>query len=195
MGATATVGGVRSVVRLDPDAVLLALLRLHADGDLCAGRVVVQLMLPKMVLMALRHERATLDDHLAALWECICAYPLGRRTTKVAANLALDTLKSVSDASGRPRLTLVPCPPDLPDAAGRVGHDPDGPEVLAAASRLGLIDSLTRRTLECVYVEGRSSREAASELGMSPDVVRWRCSKGVRAMRARVEMLAEELAG
>lgn len=195
LGSSPDVGGVRAVVRRHPDAVLLALLRLHRAGDSWAGRVVVQLMLPKLVLMAVRHPRATLDDHLAALWECLCTYPIGRRPTKVAANLALDTLKAVATPPGRPRLALVPCPADLPDPAPPPGTDPDGPAVLAAASRLGLIDPLTQRTLECVYVQGRTSREAAAELGTTPDLVRWRCSKGVRALRARAAQLTEELAG
>lgn len=201
LGSAPEVGGVRAAVRQHPDAVLLALLRLHRAGDPWAGRVVVQLMLPKLVLMAVRNPGATLDDHLTALWECLCTYPIGRRPTKVAANLALDTLKSVSTLSsigtraGRPHLALVPCPDDLPDPAPRLGPDPDGPAVLAAASRLGLIDPLTQRTLECVYVEGRSSREAAAELGMTADVVRWRCSRAVRTLRARVALLTEELAG
>lgn len=189
------VGGVRSAVKQHADAVLLALLRLHRAKDPWAGRVVVQLMLPKLVLMAVRHARATLDDHLAALWECLCTYPVGRRPTKVAANLALDTLKVISTTPGRPRLALVPCPDDLPDPASPLGPDPDGPAVLAAASRLGLIDPLTQRTLECVYVEGRTSREAAAELGMTAEVVRWRCSRAVRTLRARAIELTEELAG
>lgn len=195
LGSALEVGGVRSVVKQHADAVLLALLRLHRAKDPWAGRVVVQLMLPKLVLMAVRHARATLDDHLAALWECLCTYPVGRRPTKVAANLALDTLKAISTTPGRPRLALVPCPDDLPDPAPPLDPDPDGPAVLAAASRLGLIDPLTQRTLECVYVEGRTSREAAAELGMTADVVRWRCSRAVRTLRARAVELTEELAG
>lgn len=73
-------------------------------------------------------------------------------------------------------------------------HEWDGHALLEAEERLGFIDATTRRTLQVVYVDGRSSRAAASELGMSSDSVRWQCSKGVRALRAHALDLVAELA-
>lgn len=184
--------GVRSLgdavgaVRHDPDAVLLALLRLQAGGDRLAGRVLVQAMLPKLVLMAVRDDQASFDDYLAALWERVATYPIARRPRRVAANLALDSLKSVK--ASRPnavRRSPLPVDPDpLRDAT----------TVLDAGERLGVIDGLTRRTLEAVYVDGRTSRAAGDVLGMSADTVRWRCSKGVRALRSVVGDLLDEIA-
>lgn len=178
---------VPQVVAADADAVLLGLLRLHRTGDDVAGRVVLRAMMPKAVRMALCDAESALSDYVAALWEQISVYPIERRPRRVAANLALDTLKTVK--------SLRACrgvPPWHPPG-GDPG--PDAVAVLDAGLRLGLIDPLTRRTLECVYLQGRSSRAAASELGTSSDAVRWRCSKGVRALRTHALDLMDELAG
>ena len=71
----------------------------------------------------------------------------------------------------------------------------DAVPVLAAGVRLGIIDPRTRRTLEAVYVERRTSAAAAQVLGTSADAVRWRCSKGIRALRAARDELLLEVAG
>ncbi|MBB1495156.1 hypothetical protein J4N02_01235 [Propioniciclava sp. MC1595] len=182
-----TLGDVLAGVRSAPDTVLLALLGLQAEGDALAGRVVVQAMLPKMILMAVRDDGADVDDYLAALWVRVATYPVARRPRRVAANLALDTLKSVK--ATRPRAVMAlpggPVPDPLADAT----------TVLDAGVRLGAIDGLTRRTLEVVYVDGRSSSAAGAVLGMSAETVRWRCSKGVRALRAVAPELTDLLAG
>lgn len=171
----------------DPDAILLSLIRLHQAGDALAGRAVLQVMIPKAVRLALREREASLADILAALWERISTYPALRRPHHVAANLALDTLKAV--VASRESVWAAPLFP------GGVDDGPDAGAVLDAGTRLGVIDATTRRTLECVYVGGRSSRDAASELGMSRDVVRWRCSRGVRALRDHRDELVDDLVG
>lgn len=187
LAETSTLADALAVVRDHPDATLLGLLALHRAGDALAGRTVVQAMLGKMILMASRDAVATLDDYLAALWVRVATYPLTRRPHRVAANLALDTLKSMKSGSWQPGGQLPPRPQ----------HDPlgDAEAVLDAGVRLGVIDALTRRTLACVYVDGRSSAAAASVLGVSSDAVRWRCSKGVRALRGVAPDLVEQLAG
>lgn len=181
-----TLGDVFACVPADPDAVLLALLAAQEAGDRLAGRVVVQAMVPKLVRMAVRDETATFDDYLAALWVRVATYPVTRRPRSVAANLALDALKAVK-AAQPPALRVLPTVPV---------HDPlaDATTVLDAGVRLGVIDRLTRRTLEAVYVDGRTSRAAADLLGMTADTVRWRCSKGVRALRAVAGELLDAVA-
>lgn len=83
------------------DAVLLHLLSQCQQGDRLAGRVVLQVMLPKAIRLA--RSTATHPDWtgsfdeagaevLAALWVSIASYPLDRRPGRVTANLALDTL-------------------------------------------------------------------------------------------------------
>lgn len=185
--AASRLADVLVAVREHPDAVLLALLTLHRGGDALAGRAVVQAMLGKMILMASRDAGATLDDHLAALWVRVATYPIARRPHRVAANLALDVLKTMKSEPRQPlrQLPPPPAPDPLADAAA----------VLDAGVRLGAIDPATRRTLACVYVDGRTSAAAASVLGVSADAVRWRCSKGVRALRAVAPELVEQLAG
>ena len=182
-----TLGDAFARVPHDPDAVLLALLTAQAAGDDLAGRVVVQAMVPKLVRMAVRDDGATFDDYLAALWVRVATYPVHRRPQRVAANLALDTLKTVKGTRTHPprALPAVVVPDPLADAT----------VVLDAGVRLGAIDGLTRKTLEAVYVEGRTSRAAGDVLGMSADTVRWRCSKGVRALRAVAGDLLDAVAG
>ena len=182
----ATLGEVLASVRDDPDAGLGGLLGGQHAGDALAGRLVVQAMLPKLVLMAARDAEASLDEYLAAFWVRVATYPLARRPGRIAANLALDTLKSVKAARPRAVMALPTVPVSDPLA--------DATTVLDAGVRLGVIDALTRRTLEVVYVGGRTSRDAAAVLGTSPDAVRWRCSKGVRALRAVAGQLVEQLA-
>ncbi len=92
-------GEVLGRVRDDPDAVLAAVIGAAQRGDLQAGRIVVQAMLPKLVRMCSRDADNDLQTYLACLWETVVTYPLERRPARVAANLALDTLKRAKRAS------------------------------------------------------------------------------------------------
>ncbi|MFV0406570.1 MAG: RNA polymerase sigma factor [Propioniciclava sp.] len=185
LAAVATLDDIFFAIWKYPDAIMLALLRRQRAGDTLAGRTVLQAMLPKAVRLAIRDPEASLSDVIALMWERISTYPLERRPQRIAANLALDTLKSVVAARARSTHMLI-------SGAGDEENDPCASEVIEAGARLGLIDPRTQRTLEYVYLGGRSSRAAAVELGVSSDLVRWRCSRGVRALRQhRQELLAE----
>lgn len=189
------IGGLPDAVRDDPDAVLLALLERQARGDVLAGRAVLQLMLGKLVTMAARDRTAALDDYLAAAWERIATYPCARRTRRVAANLALDTLKTV--VAGRRTFDEQPADGIVLPAAAPAPEpgDAEAVRVIDEGLARGLIDTTTARTLRVVYLEGHSSRAAADRLGTSADSIRWRCSKGVRALRAAAGQLTDALAG
>lgn len=188
---------VLDAVRAEPDATLLGLLALHRAGDPLAGRVVVQAMLGKLVLMAVRDAQASLPDYLAAMWERVASYPVNRRRRRVAANLALDTLKSVksnrwqlgSELPGLPAEAVAGAAPDPAESLG------DADRVLTEGARLGVISELIRATMRCVYVEGRTGADAAAELGATPAAVRQRCSQGMRALRASAPVLAGRLVG
>lgn len=186
-----------AAISAEPDATLLGLLTLHRAGDPLAGRVVVQAMLGKLVLMAVRDADATLPDYLAAMWERVASYPVSRRPHRVAANLVLDTLKSVKSNRRQQLLELPGMPPEAPaapcDETAEALDDAD--QVLAAGVRLGVITEATRTTLRCVYVDGRTSVAAAEILGATPAAIRQRCSQGVRALRAAAPDLVEQLAG
>lgn len=86
------------------DEVLLALLELSRDGDQLAGRTVLQAMLGKAVRVAAcvadrpdvrGDQEEALACAVSSLWLVIATYPIARRRSRVAANLALDTVALV----------------------------------------------------------------------------------------------------
>lgn len=188
-------GEVLGRVRDDPDAVLAAVIGAAQRGDLQAGRIVVQAMLPKLVRMCSRDADNDLQTYLACLWETVVTYPLERRPARVAANLALDTLKRAKRASdGRCETACSWLDAREVPEGGVRQWTPGALAVLRAARQLGLLDALASETLSVVYLDGLTSRQAAEVLGVSADVVRWRCSKAVRRLRAHAQELAAELA-
>lgn len=169
----------------DPDPVLGRLIALFHAGDRLAGRVVLQSMLGKLVLLAAADPRFDQQDYLAEFWLRLIAYPLGRRPRRIAANLALDTRKAVW-ASGRSPL-IVATDQELPASPRELTAQ----RVIAAALELGLIDAASRETLQAVYCEGLPSRMAAQSLGTTSDLVRWRNSRSIRRLATHArELLA-----
>jgi DNA-directed RNA polymerase specialized sigma24 family protein len=68
-------------------------------------------------------------------------------------------------------------------------------EKLAAASAFELLEGLPtdqRDAVRARVLEGRSYAEIAEQLGCSPSVVRKRVSRGVQAMRAKMEASGDE---
>lgn len=184
LAGASDLAGILASVRGDPDAVLGALLRLGGT----AHRVVLQAMLGCMVLAAGRDRRHDLDDYLAELWLGIAAYPLARRPTRIAANLALDVRKRVRRASVPPvdvaRLVLV-----TPAQAGA-----GAALLLARARRIAVIDAEAERALRLVYGEGLDTRRAASVLGVTPAALRQRCHRALRRLAATIPDAKELLA-
>ena len=85
----------------ESDAVLLALLRVAPDDEL-AGRTVLQAMMPAVKNLTAKitpcgawTSEETAAVVVAAMWERIRRYPVGRRPKKVSANLSLDTRQTV----------------------------------------------------------------------------------------------------
>ena len=193
------------------DEVLLYLLALCQEGDRLAGRVVLQVMLPKAIRLALslsRHPdwtdgpdeaRATV---LAALWIEIASYPVERRAGRVTANLALDTLARVqrghTGSSRRVhRVRELPCADIalLADPAHvDVGaDDPAGPAdaelctLLAWGVRTGVLQSQEAQLLVRVYglgaQDGPVTTEAvAAEMGLKASALRQRCHRLARRL-------------
>lgn len=180
-------------VAADPDGVLGWLIAQTQAGDALAGRIVCQAMLPKLILMAGRDPRAGLDDYLAQLWLRIGSYPLDRRRERIAANLALDTLKAI-----RQEYRSLPSPVEQdelerqlpPSPPVEFGEELSARRVLRGAGRLGLLDDFTSRVLLAVYVEGLSSQEAAARFGSTAGSIRWRCSRAVRLLARHADELA-----
>lgn len=217
---------VLEAIRAAPDPVLAALIavhqrerRTHLDGHCTgpagsgfAGRIVLQTMLGKIVTMAAADRRHGVDDYVGQLWARIGSYPLAARPRRIAANLALDTLKAVT-RSDRAVGELVPVTTEVLERAGlgrtglgEHGVGPDGSgdpaggdqtadltahRVLRTARRMGLIDEPTRRLLLTVYGDGLTSAEAAERHGLTPTTVRFRCSRAVRRLARHAEEIAD----
>lgn len=204
LGTCRDLDDVLAHVRQQPDATLAILLAACADGDLVAGRVVLQAMLGKVVRMVSTDRVATADDYVSALWCRIQTYPLAKRPRRIAANLALDTLKAVVHERGDLAASVcVQMAPDLVFDAfcdeiltaealdhSRVGRL-DASRVVATATRLGLVDSTTGSVLLSVYDDGLSGRDAARRHRLSPELVRARCSRAVRRLADHAALLAE----
>lgn len=201
--ATALVGCVRPAdvlarVPESPDEVLGHLLAEAGTGDVLAGRVVLQALLPKVVRMAAVDPAAEVDDYVTAMWCEIASYPLARRPASIAANLALDTLKAVR-RERHPRVDVVTAPDLVLLAADRrpgrvVGRwaDAGGPSVagvLAEAEHHRLVDERTGELLRSVYAEGLSGESAARRHGLSPGAVRLRCSRAVTVLAGHAALL------
>jgi DNA-directed RNA polymerase specialized sigma24 family protein len=162
-------------VRQAPDATLAVLLTLGASGDRLAWRVVLQAMLPKAVrLSAGREDR--LMEAVSELWLAIAEYPLARRPHSIAANLAWTLHRRLA-----PTQTFL---------AQSVPVDVTADDTLAHARSLGLIDDEHHRVLWLVYVAGLTSAAAGRELGISAELVRYRCSRSVRRLAGQAELLA-----
>lgn len=185
------------------DDVLHALLQLSGGGDTLAARTVLQAMLGRLVRMAGRDGIASVDDYVAALWCVVARYPLRARPARIAANLALDTLKAVhAESRGwerSPQLARLPME-ELEGVVQRferratLNHQASAElqasQVIDAARTLRLIDDRVHRLLCDVYVEGLSGAEVASRHASTPGSVRVRCSRAVQRLAQQADRLA-----
>jgi hypothetical protein len=190
------------------DPYLIALIRLCQGGSQLAGRILLQLMLPKLAAMAVR-TRGTSGDNawsedrrhiiVAEFWAVIAGYPVDRRTRRVAANLALDTLHRVT-ADTRSRIQTVSTEDvvlhavdhDSPlRARNDVTSDDDLLHVLAWAVREGVITRDDGRLLAQVYVIDQRD-DAASERGITDAALRQRCLRARQRLgRAWLEITTD----
>jgi hypothetical protein len=191
-----TLGEVLAAVPADPDAVLAALLGAAVAGETLAARVVLQAMLGKVVRMARGDPRATVDDYVAVLWCVVATYPLAARPHRVAANLALDTLKAVRrEASPGERAFGPDAVARLLDRPAGAGLEPaarvTAAGVIGTAEQRQLLDLATGAVLRTVYVDGLPGGAAARRHRTSPNALRVRCSRAVRVLARHADLLAE----
>ena len=201
-----TLDDVLSLSKLKSDAVLLALLtEVFQDHDQLAARVVLQTLVGRMVRMAQRDPRGSIEEYLSVLWCVINNYPLTRRPTRIAANLSLDTLKAVSNDRRwmkRGDVSLWPSSEALEELLAPVGLDGspyDSPSsgdievtrVLEVGRLLSLIELSDALLLQCIYAEGWSGDRAARQFHMAEGTVRVRCSKAVRRLAAHAVELVD----
>ena len=188
------------------DAVLLALLRLAHDGDTLAGRTVLQLMLGKAIRIAGGHAGRDSRDSLehaavAALWTVIATYPTERRPTKVAANIAMDTLGAVSRELAHRRSETPTEPDTLASVLGSGPATPDDAvdltELLAWAADTGAITVADAGLLLDIYAPAagfEGGAAAAERAGISWAAARQRASRAVRKIALAVRADALEAA-
>lgn len=195
---------VLTAARLNSDPVLAALLTEVSADDRLAGRVVLQALLGRMVRMAQRDPRSSVDDYLACLWCVIKRYPLERRPIRIAANLSMDTLNAVWRERiwlGKGEITLWPSGEALEELLQQAGLngsscdasppiDVEVHRVLEAGSLLRLIDDSDAALLRGVYADGLTGDQAARRFRASAGVVRVRCSKAVRRLAAHAVALS-----
>lgn len=182
---------VLAAIRSQPDEVLIFLISHAQAGSLVADYLLARTMAPKLRQMASRDPDAEFDDYLTQLWMRIHTYPIAYRTQRVAANLALDTLKAVVSQRA-PRQELLA---DQVVEWGPVTNEVPGlgRDLLAAAQQIGLIDALTAGILASVYIDGLSGRQAARRHHTSPHMIRYRCSTYVRRMANQRQALLAHL--
>lgn len=204
--------------RRSGDDFMLALLDLAQTGHAVAARAVLQRMLPKAVKVAARSAR---DDALtvavAALWERIVTYPIERRPTSVAANLAMDTMRAVFEhaeaESGEGRSVTADLDQDdqgaprirerEPEIVGRQPEDHRAPdaevyEVLAWGVEKRVItrdDAQLLLERHCIDASGRAATptEVGRSRGMTAANVRQRCHRATRRLAVAVAGLPTDV--
>lgn len=205
--------------------LLLALIRLFQRGHQLAGRVVLQALLPKLAKtathaggMCTSSSDTWAEDRrhitIAEFWDVMADYPVDRRTSSVASNLALDTLHRVTGAR-KPALDLPVDPHDFrgeeaqdgarrtwlaglsitdPDPVDEITPDSDLLEVIAWGMQNRTISQDEAQLLVTSYLPERTTgfgfSDAAEQLGLSQAAVRQRCS---RASRKLTEAVRHEL--
>ena len=196
-------GDVLLTIRREPDAALSALLTEVVSKDQLAGRVIVQSMLGKLVRMAQTDQANEVGDYIAAFWCVLSSYPLAARPRRIAANLALDTLKRVRSEGRSSRcLDVCPWPPSaqLDQAYEKMmrrdslDHQWEiarmtAAELLDSAVRLGSLSVESKRLLSSIYVDGISGKEAAYRHQMTAGSVRVRCSRAVKELQQHLPQL------
>ena len=195
---------VLAEIRPDPDAVFAVLLTEAAAGQAIAARTVLQAMLGKVVRLAQAHPDVGVDEFVSALWCRIRTYPLSRRPTRIAANLALDTRKdALATICGHGRESSIGSLSEpaweqlLRRRAQREALDHieeegivEARRVIQAARAIGLIDAATTSVLQTVYLDGATSQNAAVSLETTPAMVRYRCSQALRHLAKHAAALS-----
>jgi len=184
------------------DAPLLFAIEAAQAGSYIAARAIIQAMLPKLGRLAhsVRRGRSfstVIAEAVAAMYEVIYRYPIDRRPCSVAANLALDTLKSLrlilgSELPASEILAGLLTATNIPIASS-TAPDPAGGdelvEVLADAQHQGFVSSAEVRLLWLVAM-GSSQVEVACQLGITPAALRQRYHRACALLRGHAAELA-----
>lgn len=168
-------------VRFNPDRVLGELIKACQSQFSIAGRVIIQALLPKLILLSRAYPYPGVDHLVAAAWIRIARYPLVHRPTAIAANLILDAKKDVVSELRNSCTTHT----------GVKDHGFTARNVIDTARTLNLATPETLTIVENVYVDGLSSQRVAELHSISPEAVRRRCSDTIRRLKTHRYVLAE----
>jgi len=191
----------------DKDAKLGALIRLTHAGDALAARTVLQAMLPKLGHIA-RYADISRDRHddrgqvaVGAFLTTLHRYPIDRRPTSIAGNLALDTLHAVTHDRRRAVTVTELGVDDVQSVANAVGRTASAEDpqpnaateldrVLAWAVTTGAITDAEHELLTAVFAPAPRQPgghiAVAAAHGMTSAAVRQRCSRATRSIRRAV---------
>lgn len=183
---------ILDAVRGAPDEVLGFLLDRCHGGDVLAGRTVLQAMLGKLVKMSYTatavQQPDALSDLVTHMWCQIARYPLDRRPQRIAANLALDTLKAAHREWRGGDLVQIPL--STPAVASHLDRQPPlAPDtdaswtaeaLIGAAYDMGRITRTTHDILISIYgTEALSGLAAAARWNCSSTAIRTRCRTAI----------------
>lgn len=185
---------------VDHDEVLLTLVRLTQSGDRTATRVLTQTMLPKLARLQRTALGRRLSDPDGVVVEAfliqLTRYPTTRRPHRVAANLALDTLKAMPAAAGADELPtddIQPVSDSCPagwrstEASGPVEQltiSNDATTAIAWGLDARIITRSDAALLARIHLSDDSPTlaEVADELGIAATAARARHSRAVRRL-------------
>lgn len=158
-------------------------------GSASAGRVLLQAALPRLITLAQRYH-VVIDDLVAAAWVRVMRHPLAR-DRKIVINISLDSLKAVTRANARGRRELpFDDPPIDPDPGASVVPI-RARDVLDVAARHNLMPAESISVMHSVYVDGLTGRAAAERHDTTPEMIRYRCSAGMKALKSNVALLLD----
>jgi hypothetical protein len=175
------------------DAYLLRLLQL-AKTEPLAARIVLQRILPALSGIARRHsagrdqQLALLDDLVANAWSIIRAFPVERRTRRIAANLVRDIgFETLVRPRRRRQADEMPTATDQLDRADVRTVDPliELSEVLWAARHRGVVSDEDVQLLGELIRLGRADLVAAGR-GVTSRTVRNHRDAAVHRLRSFV---------
>ena len=181
------------------DAYFLALLRLTQQGQALAGRILLQLMLPKLGRISLRmaaRDADTLWDEdrkqlvVAEFWDIISNYAVDRRPNAVPVKLALDTLHrcTMKQPWRRQEIPSDDAASFIDRPAREHDHDSDEPIRLADVVSWGVKQSVISQDdadlMVSIYVDEEKPQQAADRLKVSAAVIRKRCSRARQRLTA-----------
>lgn len=195
------------------DELLGALLSLLREGHQLAGRVLLQTMLPKLLRLAQSTNRqgtSHLEDQrqvaVAEFWVVATTYPLERRPTRIAANLAMETLNHLSKR--QPSSTEAPCEPyrvaqlleqrdgghthdqERAAATGYLTSSEDLVQIVTWGVSHQAITAAEATLIGAVYGQRCGTNgtygyaAAAAALDITQEAARSRCSRAVRRLTA-----------